>query len=104
MRGKTRWHLLALPLAVVGVRCGSSTTGCSDCPPPPPPPAAVIAANGEGALVVHPSADPAYGVALEAPVSVHETAGGAALWASARFSLYKDGVLIEASEMGADPI
>jgi hypothetical protein len=86
----------------------SLMSGCSGDGPPavgptavPAAPAASITASGGGVLVVHPSLDPAYAVALETPIRITETAGGRADWNFARMSIYREGIEIERSEMGA---
>jgi hypothetical protein len=98
-----RYLLLALAGALVGCGGGNSPTG----PPTPvatPIPAASITATGAGALVVHPSADRRYLVALETPIRIIENGGGTADWNFARMSLFLRGAEVERSEQGADVI
>lgn len=92
-----RLFALATLLAAVSA-CSSPAT------PTPTVPAAVVQATGEGALVVHPSADGRFQFALEMPLRVRETAGGSASWTFARMSLLRNGVEIERSEVGRDVI
>jgi hypothetical protein len=84
--------------------CGSSPTEPPPPPPPPPTPAANITATGGGNLVVHPSIDPTYAVALEAPIRIIESAGGSADWNYARLALFLRGSEIERAEIGAGTI
>jgi len=67
-------------------------------------PAVAITASAEGTLLVHPSADPQYFYALEAPVRITETAGGTADWNYARVGIFLNGAEIERYEIGADDI
>ena len=93
--------LCALALSVLA-GCGSDGPNDPDPPPPPPAtPAANITATGGGALVVHPSIDPVYAVAVAAPLRIIESAGGSADWNYARMSLFLRGTEIERSEMGS---
>jgi hypothetical protein len=94
---------------VLGLLMVSFLTACGDKvvprpPPPPPPPGASLSATGEGNLVVHPSINPAYAVALETPIRVSETAGGSANWNYARMALFMNGSEIERSELGSASI
>ena len=71
--------LLALPA------CGGG--GNTVTTPPvtlPPTPAATIAGTGAGLLVLHPSLNPTYGIAMETPIRIRETTGGSADWGFAR--------------------
>lgn len=79
---------------------GGSTTPTAATPTPE----AAVTASGAGALVVHPSLDPTYAVALETPVRIQETAGGEADWNYARFTLIKGGREVERGEVGSDVI
>ena len=98
---KQIWPVLALSLLTA---CGSDKG--VDPPPvsPPPTPDAVVTATGDGDLVLHPSIDPAYAIAMEAPIRLTETAGGSADWNFARMSLRLGGNEIERSEMGASAL
>jgi hypothetical protein len=98
--------VLAPLLAVLTACGGNSVTGPTPTPPPtpPPPPAAAVTATGDGKLVVHPSASPRFAIALETPIRIQETAGGAANWDFARFSVIKGGKEIERGELGSTPI
>jgi len=94
---------------VLGLLMVSMLTACGDTPvvsnsPPPPPLNATLTATGAGKLVVHPSINPAYAVALETPIRVSETAGGAANWNYARMGLFLNGTEIERSEIGASAL
>jgi hypothetical protein len=84
--------------------CGGGDAVAPPPPPPPPAPSASLAATGEGNLVVHPSINPAYAVALETPIRVTETAGGSANWNYARMALFLNGAEIERSELGANSL
>ena len=85
--------------------CGGDSGGGPDpLPTPTPIPAAAVTSMGNGALVVHPSANPAWGVSLEVPITIQETGGGTATWNFARLSLWRNGVELERGEIGADVI
>jgi hypothetical protein len=88
-------------LAVIPA-CGGGGGGGSPSTPVTLPPAAAIQATGRGALVVHPSTDPARAVALETPITITETGGGTADWNFARMSLFRGGIEIERAEIGSD--
>ena len=95
---------LATGLLAFSVLTACGSDGPTNPPPPPPPPvvpAASISATGGGILVVHPSANPAYAVALETPIRIIESAGGSANWDFARMALFLNGREIERSEMGS---
>jgi hypothetical protein len=94
------------PLLVGLTACGGSspTAPSTPAPTPTPAPAAAITATGNGKLVVHPSANPTFKVALETPLRIQETGGGTANWDFARFSLIQGGKEIERGELGSDPI
>ena len=64
--------------------------------------AAAVTSTGDGLLVVHPSAEPAWAWALEAPVRIAEHAGGSANWNWARISIFRDGQEVERAEIGSD--
>lgn len=94
-----------LALAANLSACGGG--GGTTAPPPvtqPPVPAVAITAKGEGALVIHPSADSRFFLALETPIRITETAGGTADWNFARITLLKKGKVNEVFELGADVI
>lgn len=102
MMKKQIWAALAVALLSA---CGGEGPVTPSPPPPPPPvPSASITAVGEGNLVLHPSIDPAYAVALETPIRIIETAGGSADWNYARMSLLLGGNEIERSEIGASAL
>lgn len=111
-RGRTRtgWRVpglaLLAPLAVLSAACGgsSSTSPTPVAVPTPTPPAAAVTATGNGVLVLHPSLNPTFGVAMETPIRVRETGGGTADWNFARLSFFKSGREIERVEAGADTI
>ena len=92
------------PLLVGLTGCGSNPVGPgggpSPSPTPAPPPAAAITVTAAGKLVVHPSADRTFAVALETPLKIQETAGGTAEWAYARISLIKGGKEVERNDFG----
>jgi hypothetical protein len=97
---------LLLSLAVVLPACGGGG-GSPAAPPPvtvPPAPNAVVTATGAGALVVHPSAAAAISLALEMPLRIAETAGGAADWNFARLRMIRRGAEIERLELTANDI
>jgi hypothetical protein len=83
---------------------GDSGSTPSPQPTPTPVPGVTIVAAGNGALVLHPSADPAWAVSLYVPIRIQETGGGTATWNYARLSLWRDGVELERGEIGADII
>jgi hypothetical protein len=93
-----------LAFALVLGACGSDGVTPPPPPPPPPPPNAVITATGAGALVLHPSASPAFSIAMETPIRIMETAGGSADWGFARMSIIRRGVEIERLELTANDI
>jgi hypothetical protein len=97
---------LALMLGACG---GDSGPDCARNPaaagcPPPPTPAATITATGAGALVLHPSLNPAFAVAMETPIRVTETNGGTADWNFARMQIFLAGQEIERVELGSSQI
>jgi hypothetical protein len=102
----TMRNLAVAALALSLAACGSESnppTGSSS-PPPPAAPGANITATGGGSLVVHPSINLIYLVALETPIRIMESAGGSADWNFARMSLFMNGVELERSEMGSDAL
>lgn len=102
----TRASLIMATLAIPYWGCGGSSPSS---PTPvvvatPTPPAAAITATGNGALVLHPSIVSAFAIAMETPIRIRETAGGAADWNFARLAFFRRGVEIERLEAGADTI
>ena len=97
---------LLLLMATIAVGCGGSSPSAPTpvAVPTPAPPAAAITANGNGSLVLHPSINPTFAVALEAPIQVRETAGGTADFNFARMAFFQKGKEIERAEVGADGI
>jgi hypothetical protein len=90
-------------LAVTLTACGSSSPSAPTVTTPPVP-AASITATGSGAVVLHPSAVPAFLVALQTPIRISETSGGSASWDFARMSILNNGVEVERAEIGASTI
>jgi hypothetical protein len=93
-------------LAMVAVGCGG---GSSSSPTPvvvatPTPAAAAITATANGALVLHPSLNRTFAIAMETPVRIRETGGGTADWNFARMAFFLNGREIERVEAGADVI
>jgi hypothetical protein len=95
---------LVVGLVVALAACGGGGVTNPPPPTPPPVPAVAIAATGEGALVLHPSASPTYSFTLETPIRLQESGGGTADWNFARFSVLKGGKEIERGELGSDTI
>ena len=99
-------RLALLALALVLPACGSKSP-VTPTPPPAvatPAPNAVVIAAGSGALVLHPSAVPAFTLAMATPIRIQETAGGAADWNFARISFFRRGQEIERAELTAADI
>ena len=94
---------LCVTLAACG---GSSPSGPSVAAPvpTPTPAAAAVTATGNGSLVLHPSAVRTFGLAIETPIRVRETAGGTADWNFARMSFFRGNTEVERVEAGADTI
>ena len=93
-------------VAIIAVGCGGGTSS-SPTPvaiPTPTPAAAAVTATGNGNLVLHPSANPAFGLAMETPIRVRETGGGTADWNFARLAFFRNNREIERIEVGADVI
>jgi hypothetical protein len=109
---KTRGRLNALPcLAVVlaaavlpGCGGGSGSPTVASSPTPPPPPAAIVTGTGAGSLVLHPSLDPRFAIAMETPIRLTETAGGSADWGFARMQFFRRGAEVERVELTANDI
>ena len=93
-----------------GLLALSFLTGCGSDqvlpppPPPPPTPAATISATGAGTLVLHPSIDTRFVAAMETPIRITESAGGAANWDFARMSIFLAGREVERAEIGSTAI
>lgn len=103
--GPARICGIAAAVVLVLGGCGGSNKMVTAPPPPPPPvPAAVITATGGGALVLHPSANRTYAIAMETPIRITETAGGSADWGFARMSIFLRGVELERTELTANDI
>jgi hypothetical protein len=99
--------MLALTLVILFPACGGGGGGSSRTPTQPAAPvipAAVITATGAGALVLHPSLDTRFAIAMETPIRVAETAGGSADWSFARLQLFRGGAEIERTELTANDI
>lgn len=89
---------------VVAVGCGGGGSSTSPTPaavPTPTPAAAAIAGTANGALVLHPSLNPAFSVAMETPIRIRETGGGTADWNFARMAFFLNGREVERVEAGA---
>lgn len=93
--------LLALSLPA----CGGDSNPVQ--PPPvtlPPTPSATITATGNGPLVLHPSSNRNFQVALVTPIRIVESSGGSANWNFARLSLFRGSAEIERVELDANVI
>ena len=106
---KPRRVLALLPLfglAFVGaMACGSDKPpGPTPVPTPPPTPAASISATGAGTLVLHPSLDRRFAIAMETPIRITESGGGSADWGFARLQIYNRGVEVERTELTANDL
>ena len=95
---------VAAILAVVLPACGTQTPTPVTSPTPPPPPAAVITGTGAGSLVLHPSLDTRFAIAMETPIRLSETAGGSADWGFARMQFFRRGTEVERVELTATDI
>jgi hypothetical protein len=96
-----------LPLMFLLVACGGGGGGNSVTAPTnttPPAPQAAITASGAGALVLHPSLDSRFQIAMVTPIRIAETAGGSADWGFARLSIIRDGREVERLELTANDI
>ena len=98
-------YRLAVILAAVGV----SACGGGGNPPTPPVtqpvvPSAAINGTGSGNLILHPSLDRRFAIAMETPIRLTETAGGAADWGFARMQVFRRGVEVERTELTATDI
>lgn len=98
-------RLLAVTAMIVGLTaCGSDTVVNPPPPTPPPAPAATITGSGAGSLILHPSIDRRFAIAMETPIRLTETAGGAADWGFARMQIFNRGVEVERTELTATDI
>ena len=97
-------RLAALSLFLALAACDGDDGVRATPPPPPLPPAATITAAGSGALVLHPSLNPTYAIAMETPIRITETAGGSADWGFARLSFFLNGREVERAELSANDI
>lgn len=97
-------RITALSLLVFVVACGGGGGGGPTVVTPPAAPAASITATGAGTLVVHPSINLVFVIAMETPIRVTETAGGSADWSFARMQFFLNGQEIERTELGAAQI
>lgn len=97
---------LAVIATVVGISaCGGGNTQTSVTPvTQPPAPAAAITGTGSGNLTLHPSIDRRFAIAMETPIRLTETAGGAADWGFARMQVFNRGVEVERTELTANDI
>jgi hypothetical protein len=96
---------LALATIAVGLSgCGGDKVVTPPPPTPPPTPAAAVTGTGAGALVLHPSRDRRFAIAMATPIRISETAGGAADWGFARIQFFNRGVEIERTELTATDI
>jgi hypothetical protein len=89
---------------ILGTMALTMLAGCGGEGPPVGGPdrlPASVTATGGGVLVIHPSINPVYLVAMEAPIRVTESGGGTASWDFARMSIFLEGREIERSEMSA---
>ena len=93
---------LAVMTMIAGLTaCGGGDIGPPPPPTPPPPPAAAITGSGAGSLILHPSIDPRFVIAMETPIRLTETAGGTADWGFARMQIFNRGVEVERTELTA---
>lgn len=91
-------------MAAVGCGGGSSSSPTPVVVATPTPAAAAIAGTANGALVLHPSLNPTFAIAMETPIRIRETGGGTADWNFARMAFFLNGREIERVEAGADTI
>ena len=103
---KRTWLVLVLLVQTVGfVACGDSgSNNTMPTPTAPVVPAASIAAVGNGAILVHPSALPSHIAAIEFPLRITESGGGSAIWNFFRTSYFLAGVEVERAELGSGVI
>jgi hypothetical protein len=101
-----RPHHLAIIATLVSLAAcgGGNPPDPVPSPTPPPAPAASITGTGSGNLVLHPSIDRRFAIAMETPIRLTETAGGAADWGFARLQVINRGVEIERTELTANDI
>ena len=106
----TRCRVSTIPCLFVAMAtvllpaCGKDTVVQPPPPTPPPVPAAVVTATGAGSLVLHPSRDARFQIAMRTPIRISETAGGAADWGFARIQFFDRGREIERTELSANDI
>ena len=84
--------------------CGGSEPTPLPSPTAPPAPAAAINGIGAGTLILHPSIDRRFAIAMETPIRLTETAGGTADWGFARMQVFNRGVEVERTELTATDI
>jgi hypothetical protein len=103
--GRAAFRLAVTVIAVGLSACGGGGKVTTPPPPTPPPtPAATISATGGGSLIVHPSIDRRFAIAMETPIRISETAGGSADWGFARLQIFNRGVERERTELTATDI
>jgi hypothetical protein len=112
MRARKQWGggLAVLPCLIIATiaaglsGCGSDKVGPPPPPTPPPVPAANINGTGAGTLILHPSIDRRFAIAMQTPIRLTETAGGSADWGFARLQIFNRGVEVERTELTATDI
>ena len=94
--------LMAAVTAASLAGCGDSgtTTPTTTTTAPPPTPSAQIEVHGNGNIILHPSANPTFSLAVEFPLRIQETAGGTAIWNFFRVSYLLRGAEIERYDNG----
>lgn len=104
-QGFARFGSLMMMLFAVGLSgCGGGGNPPTTMPTPPPVPPAAITATGGGALVLHPSIDRRFAIAMETPIRITESGGGSADWGFARMQIFNRGVEVERTELTANDI
>lgn len=96
--------LFAVVLGASLAACGGGGSPTAPVVTQPPRPAATITGVGAGSVVLHPSLNRTYAVALQTPIRLTETSGGSASWDFARMSIVNNGVEVERTELGATDI